>query len=83
MATENIYSRNIRANIYYDQGNSEIDISEAVIKATIDEIACSGNVLKMGEFCKNSIEFEYNPSLLDNPNIFWNNKKLNVYLYCN
>ena len=80
MGTEDIYLRNIRANISYDQDNTEVDISESVINAKIDEIACSGNVLKMGEFCKNSIEFEYNPSLLENPSIFWNNKKLNVSL---
>lgn len=80
MGTEDIYLRNIRANISYDQDNTEVDISESVINAKVDEIACSGNVLKMGEFCKNSIEFEYNPSLLENPSIFWNNKKLNVSL---
>lgn len=80
MATEDIYLRNIRANISYNQDDSEVDITESVIKVTVDEIACSGNVLKMGEFCKNSIEFEYNPSLLENPSIFWNNKKLNVSL---
>ena len=80
MGTEDIYLRNIRANISYDQDDTEVDISESVINAKVDEIACSGNVLKMGEFCKNSIEFEYNPSLLENPSIFWNNKKLNVSL---
>ena len=80
MGTDDIYLRNIRANISYDQDNTEVDISESVINANVDEIACSGNVLKMGEFCKNSIEFEYNPSLLENPSIFWNNKKLNVSL---
>ena len=80
MGTDDIYLRNIRANISYDQDNTEVDISESVINAKVDEIACSGNVLKMGEFCKNSIEFEYNPSLLENPSIFWNNKKLNVSL---
>ena len=48
MGTEDIYLRNIRANISYDQDNTEVDISESVINANVDEIACSGNVLKMG-----------------------------------
>lgn len=80
MVKEGDYVRNVKAHISYVLDGKDIDISNSVIKAKVDEIACSGNVLKMGEFCKNSVEFEYKPSLLENPNIFWNNKKIKVSL---
>ena len=80
MVKEGDYVRNVKAHISYVLDGKDIDISNSVIKAKVDEIACSGNVLKMGEFCKNSVEFEYKPSLLEKPNIFWNNKKIKVSL---
>lgn len=80
MVKEGDYVRNVKAHISYVLDGKDIDISNSVIRAKVDEIACSGNVLKMGEFCKNSIEFEYKPSLLENPKIFWNNKKIKVSL---
>ena len=80
MVKEGDYVRNVKAHISYVLDGKYIDISNSVIRGKVDEIACSGNVLKMGEFCKNSIEFEYKPSLLENPEIFWNNKKIKVSL---
>lgn len=80
MVKEGDYVRNVKAHISYVLDGKYIDISNSVIRAKVDEIACSGNVLKIGEFCKNSIEFEYKPSLLENPEIFWNNKKIKVSL---
>ena len=80
MVKEGDYVRNVKAHISYVLDGKYIDISNSVIRAKVDEIACSGNVLKMGEFCKNSIEFEYKPSLLENPEIFWNNKKIKISL---
>lgn len=80
MVKEGDYVRNVKAHISYVLDGKYIDISNSVIRAKVDEIACSGNVLKMGEFCKNSIEFEYKPSLLENHEIFWNNKKIKVSL---
>lgn len=78
MVREGDYVRNVKAHIAYVLDGKDIDISNSVVRVSVDEIACSGNVLKMGEFCKNSVEFEYKPSLLENPNIFWNNKKIKV-----
>lgn len=80
MVREGDYVRNVKAHISYVLNGKDIDITKSVVRAKVDEIACSGNVLKMGEFCKNSIEFEYKPSLLETPEIFWNNKIIKASL---
>lgn len=72
--------RNVHAYIAYQLDNNWIDISDAVKNVKISEIACSGGTLKMGEFCKNSIEFEYCPNMLEEHLIAWNNKKIRVGL---
>lgn len=72
--------RNVHAHISYQLDDCWVDISDAVKTVKINEIACSGGTLKMGEFCKNSIEFEYYPSLLEDQLIAWNNKKIRVGL---
>ena len=72
--------RNVHASIAYQLDDKWIDISDSIINVKINEIACSGGVLKMGEFCKNSIEFEYRPDSLDEPLIAWNNKKIRIGL---
>ena len=71
-------TRNVHASVAYQLNDTWVDISDAIVNAKINEIACSGGVLKMGEFCSNSVEFEYNPSMLEEPNIAWNNLKIRI-----
>lgn len=77
--TNNSLTRNVHAYVAYELDSGWVDISSAISTVTIKEIACSGSVLKMGEFCKNAIEFEYYPSEVDGE-IAWNNKRIQVGL---
>ncbi len=71
-------TRNVHAILsFYNEKSELVDISRAVESITVKQVTCSNNILKMGEFCQNSLEFTYYSEFLDEP-IAWNNKKIKL-----
>lgn len=71
-------TRNVHAILsFYNEKSELVDISRAVSSINLKEITCSDDTLKMGEFCKNCLEFEYYQEFVDE-NIAWNNKRVKL-----
>lgn len=71
-------TRNVHAILsFYNEKSELVDISRAVSSISLKEITCSDDTLKMGEFCKNCLEFEYYQEFVDE-NIAWNNKRVKL-----
>jgi hypothetical protein len=71
-------TRNVHAILsFYNEKSELVDISRAVSSISLKEITCSDDTLKMGEFCKNCLEFEYYQEFV-NENIAWNNKRVKL-----
>ena len=64
---------------FYNEKSELVDISRAVTTITVKQITCSEDKLKMGEFCKNCLEFEYYQEFVDEY-IAWNNKRVKLSL---
>ncbi len=62
---------------FYNEKSELVDISRAVTSITVKQITCSEDRLKMGEFCKNCLEFEYYQEFVDEY-IAWNNKRVKL-----
>ena len=81
MAFESL-TRNVSVILSFFNEKSElIDISRSVKQLTLKQITNSGNVLKMGEFCMNSLEFEYYSEIIKEEGIdpiAWNNKRVKL-----
>ena len=71
-------TRNVHAILsFYNEKSELVDISRAIESISVKQVTCSNNILKMGEFCQNSLEFTYYSEFLDEP-IAWNNKKVKL-----
>lgn len=71
-------TRNVHAILsFYNEKSELVDISRAIESITVKQVTCSNNILKMGEFCQNSLEFTYYSEFIDEP-IAWNNKKVKL-----
>lgn len=77
-------NRCVRFSISYNTVNASgktetVYLDKGISSVKVQQSASSGNVLKMGEFCKNSIEFTYFASEFSEV-INWSNKKINVFV---
>lgn len=71
-------TRNVHAILsFYNEKSELVDISRAVESIEVKQVTCSDDILKMGEFCKNSLEFTYRTEFIDTP-IAWNNKRVKL-----